>query len=355
MQIRAAIALLVLFANLHVFARDGWRFGGPVIDIRNDGSGKPARTNYLSIAGYRFSDAFGFTVYPDDTSDEIEETFGWSGTALHFITRFPEEPGKGQPRDRSLGYVEPTLFSRYASHAALPVLIALASTNAIYEMAYSNRYSTILGTLRHYPEESNTFRVLQLGGTDLLIQAYAPGTSVQNGDLVPLYAPYRNGFLRWSYTSTRTLENKVVFEYRRFLPKHPRQEPKDKMDVLCYRQVTGSLLFEKSTAVPLDLLPAIAEERLPIWDFRFRSRFEVGDNGGKGETLIQHFLTNKIWELNDSDSLMRATNIQLSDSTKKRSLAYIRAVFGSLLVVCFVAPIAGLYWRNSKTKSKSER
>ena len=93
-----------------------WSISGEVVDVRMSTS-HHGFTNKLSISGHLDNGLFLIDLTPTKSEDDIAESAGWDGELLYLITRFPDFPGKWLPRDKSLGYVEPNVFSRYASDA----------------------------------------------------------------------------------------------------------------------------------------------------------------------------------------------------------------------------------------------
>ena len=175
-----------------------WRISGTVTDIRFNMSGT-ARTNTLSVGGACQSDQFLVTVTPINTEDEIAETVGWDGHKLRLIQRYPETPGKGLARDQILGYVEPTVFSRYATHSTAGVLLAFADGKSLtYLQALEE--PIILGDLRAFPEEDNKYDVKISPDGSVNIVALSPGREVTPSGDVPVTG-FMDGFRRWVFAS----------------------------------------------------------------------------------------------------------------------------------------------------------
>jgi hypothetical protein len=153
-----------------------WRITGDVTDIRFNMIGK-ARTNTFSVEGAYQSDRFLVKINPINTEEEIAETVGWDGKKLRLLKRFPEEPGKGLPRDRARGIVEPTVFARYAIHATAGLLLGLADTNSLMYLQALEE-PVILGMVRAYPEEENTYELKLLLDGSVGITALTPGRRI---------------------------------------------------------------------------------------------------------------------------------------------------------------------------------
>ena len=135
-----------------------WSISGKVIDLQIFGAGLKA-SNTLSLTGYCSNGRFAVDLVPIKTLDEIAESAGWDGNDLFLIQRWPKS--KGLPRTKSIGYIEPTVFARYATPALTPVLGAFADSNELSRLESGSEIA-ILDTWREYPEESNTFTVVYL-------------------------------------------------------------------------------------------------------------------------------------------------------------------------------------------------
>lgn len=170
---RVAILLTsLLLSNLGFSAvpEGSWSISGKVIDMRITSAGLQA-SNTLSLTGHCSNGRFVIDLVPVKTQDEIAESAGWDGHDLFLIRRWPES--KGLPRTKSLGYIEPTIFSRYATPALTSVLSAFADSNELSRLE-SGSDIVILDTWREYPEESNTFTVGYLPSGGIQVTARSP-------------------------------------------------------------------------------------------------------------------------------------------------------------------------------------
>ena len=74
--------------------------------------------------------------------------------------RWPTDEIRGAPKTNALAFIEPTLFSSYASDHCAAVLMALASDEDFNVFNQPDRGPIILGDLRNYPEEDNRFDII---------------------------------------------------------------------------------------------------------------------------------------------------------------------------------------------------
>ena len=103
-----------------------------------------------------YQERFLIDMTPHGAEDEITERVGRDGGLIYPIQRYPRV--QNAPRTESLAAVEPTVFSRQATHALVSVMMAFAETKDLNCLT-SGKDVFILGNLRRYPEENNTFAV----------------------------------------------------------------------------------------------------------------------------------------------------------------------------------------------------
>ena len=158
-----------------------WSISGKIIDLRISSQGLRA-SNTLSLTGHCSNGCFVIDLVPIKTQDEIAESAGWDGNDLFLIQRWPKS--KGLPRTKSLGFIEPTVFSCYATPALTSVLSAFADSNQLSRLK-SGSEIVILNTWRDYPEESNTFTVGYLPLRGIQVTAQCPGLKIEKTGMVP--------------------------------------------------------------------------------------------------------------------------------------------------------------------------
>jgi len=211
---------------------------------------------------------------------------------LYRLSRFPDRPGKGQPRDRALGFVEPSVFSRYATAASTPVILSFASAEAL-ERLKQGKEMVILAKERKYPEEDNSYNVLHLGGV-ISITARAPGLEVGEKSDMPVQG-FENGFTRWTFESTEKMnpagEVEIRSTYTRFMPVKGR--------LVKIREVTSELTLKPSAKTTAPELPEIVEPELTVLDYSGRMRL-FPQNRGIVDQSVNYKLKNRKWDIDRS-------------------------------------------------------
>jgi hypothetical protein len=268
-----------------------WDISGDISDQRIESEQRTVN-NTFTLSGHYDGGRFLVDMNPVKSEDEIAETAGWDGEFFYMIDRFPKFPGKGLPRDKALGYVEPSVFSRYATHALASVLLAFADDNQLSRLE-KGQDLVILGDVRDYPEESNTYSVTHLSNGGVHIEALCPGLEVvATGAKVPI-PEFPKGFTRWTYESNLTgfdQENnsgELSVQYRRFIPVRGKLVQK--------RAVSGKILFSRGEAVA-DFLPRITQDALTVLDYGNRPQLApLYKTLGFADQNYMYKLTNHVW------------------------------------------------------------
>lgn len=229
--------LQVIFTNSVVGADHGFKVSGSITDIRFTVT-KRSFTNTLSVEGIRSDKGLLLEVTPVRSEDGIAESFGWDGDKLRIVQRYPSNPQKNLLRDKSLGYVESTIFSRYATHPSAGLLLAMASKDQLAVLQRKEE-PFILGGQRIYPEEQNEYRVQHLPEDGFTITATSPGRVLtQEGEeKIP---QFEQGFKRWVIDvkiMQKQTNSFINFDYQRFFPENGK--------LFLYRQVYGTMQLRK--------------------------------------------------------------------------------------------------------------
>jgi hypothetical protein len=265
-----------------------WRLSGNIDDVRMN-SGAVVRTNTLTVLGRYHNGNFLIDSVPQDNEDNIAESAGWDGDLLRLIQRYPKTHGT-MARTESLGKVEPTVYSRYATHAFVPMLLACADTNAL-EFVNSGTNIIILGNLRDFPEENDTFEVnYRSNGVD--IKAVCHGGEEMNsmGVMVPVQG-FENGFTRWTFASDLKMSDPngglLLVQYERFYPGNGKLHQQ--------RKVTGKIQLTRDTESISTFTPTIEETNLLVNDYRYRAMLYPLSKGVVDQ-YSAYYLTNHSWE-----------------------------------------------------------
>jgi hypothetical protein len=282
--------LFILLVNLLLYnlglggVPDGsWSVSGKVVDMRISSTGLQA-SNTLSLTGHGSNGCFVIDLVPIKTQDEIAESAGWDGNDLFLIQRWPKS--KGLPRTESLGFIEPTVFSRYATPALTSVLSAFADSNELSRLK-SGGEIVILNTYRSYPEESNTFTVGYLSSGGIQVTAQCPGLKFDmTGKLLPVQG-FEHGFTRWTFTSNLKGTNALLTEYNRFDP--------DQEKLVQTRKVISEISFEGENAGASGFQPEIKENRLVVFDYSQRQTLLQFYREGLTDQNHTYYLTNHLW------------------------------------------------------------
>jgi hypothetical protein len=264
------------------------RISGDVVDVLVGAT--QSITNTLSITGSYNNGHFQIDLTPINASDNIAESVGWDGEFLRIIQRFPDLPGNNQPRDRSLAFVEPDVFSRYATHALACVLLAFADSNMLTRIE-AGQELVILGNERRYPEEDNSYTVRRGPSGDVEITALCSGQEIGPSGKLPLEG-FQDGFTRWTHKSSMTSAHgtepdTLVAEYNRYKPL--------KGKLIQERLVTAKIIFGLDQTPASDFRPTISENSLTVMDYSGRSQlFPL--NKGIVDQNYTYTLTNKAWD-----------------------------------------------------------
>lgn len=359
----------LLFANLLAFARssavavefNSAKITGTIVCLRLNPQGAALATNLSSFNGVYQEGKFLVDISPDATEDEIEESAGWNGQLLYLIQRWPDARGKALPRTNSLGYKEPTIFSRYATHSTAALLMALADSSAVFALTNTS-LPILLGSARLYPEEKNQ-RILNFTALgDWRVRTICPAFTVEkDGKLLPLDSSvYSSGFLRWTFSahvsSVNTSDIIITFEYERFRPKPKAQKPSSADDLIKDWQVEGTLRMEKSSVEVSNFLPAITEKSLPVWDFSSRMEYASAAGNFDRDYLFEYSVTNGSWEASEHNAIKGAAVTELGVqiiAERQRKYSSLRWVYYGLVVVIILAfPLLMTLKRRNKTNSE---
>lgn len=323
-----------------------WRISGTLTDIRFNMSGT-ARTNTLSVGGVCQGDEFLVTVTPIDTEDEIAEAVGWDGQKLRLVQRYPGTPGKGMARDQILGYVEPSVFSRYATHSTAGVLLALAGGKSLaYLQALEE--PVILGDLRAFPEEDNKYEVKISPDGSVNIVAQSPGSEVTPSGNVRVTG-FMDGFTRWVFASNLVPfsgqgEFQQRFDYKRFSPVNGR--------LFLYRQVRGDLKLEAAGHVQSNFQPEIHEASVIVRDFSSRRELHPFIKGFS-DYFFGYILTNRAWDFDEEIIKSEIKNVKVALMAKGLPKQRLANSFGGstrrpfivvTLVIFSLGFVCGLLW-----------
>lgn len=284
-----------------------WLLSGEIADVQG-GVGGSETKNRLSLKGHYAGGKFLIDLVPISTQDNIAESVGWDGGFLRLIQRFPSTPG-GRFRDSSVGFVEPSVFSRYASDALTSVLLAFAGSNSIEQLTEGNDF-VVLGVDRLYPEEDNTYEIKHVGKLGIEMAALCPAEKVTRAGRTPI-AGFENRFLRWSFRSTfidwtATNSGLLEVEYKRFKPLEG-----SKGRLLCVRHVSGKIIFQKDPFQIAAFHPNISEDDLRVLDYSYRHElFPLSK--GISDQCYPYVLTNHAWDFD--------TNIVAASFLERRAV-----------------------------------
>jgi len=270
-----------------------WSITGKVIDLQTTTS------NTLSLTGHCSNGRFVIDLVPVNTRDDITESAGWDGNDLFLIQRWPES--KGLPRTHSIGYIEPTVFSRYATPALTSVLSAFADSNELSRLESGNEI-VILNSWCSYPEESNTFTVGYLPSGGIQVTARCPGLKIDKTGMLPVEG-FEHGFTRWTFTSNPKGPNALLTEYDRFDPQQGK--------LVQTREVTSEILLEKEDAGARGFQPEITENSLTVADYSQRQTLFQFDKEGLTDQNRSYEVTNHLWNFVDN------SNITATDFAKR--------------------------------------
>ena len=272
-----------------------WGLSGNLEDLRLSG-GQIRVTNRFTLDGHYDHERFLVNLTPQGSEDNVAESAGWDGELFYLIAHYPNysaaDAGKALrdlPRTESLGKVEPTVFSRYATPGLASVLLAFAGTNAL-ERLQSGNDIFILNGQRRYPEENNTFKVKR-GPSSLDLEAICHGGEERGpAGFVPIQG-FAAGFTRWTYHADLNLRDPsngvISVRYRRF---HP-----SKGKLLLETQVTGQIQLRPDRNPVSVFRPAITESSLLVDDYGCRPMLFPHNKGIVDQCCI-YPLTNHVWD-----------------------------------------------------------
>jgi len=299
------LGLFLLPTVMADLPKGSWSMSGDIVDVRMSSRG-PEFTNTLSLTGHYDNGRFLIDLVPIKSEDEIAESAGWDGNILRVIQRGPKFPGKSLPPDMSLGIVEPSVFSRYATHALTSVLLAFAGSNAMSRLE-AGQDLVILGGERLYPEENNTYTIKYLSSNNVEIEAICPGQQIESTGMVPVIG-FEHGFTRWMHKSSLTNINgtndasMLLVEYKRFRPFNGK--------LIQERSVIGSILFRLEEPIVSDFRPIIKENVLSVRDYSCRELLFPLSKGLIDQNYMYN-LTSKNWNFD--------TNIIVAEFEKRKT------------------------------------
>jgi hypothetical protein len=280
-----------------------WKFSGTVNDDLHGANGSVVMHQTLAVSGYFENGSFILTVDPKKSLQNIWESAGWDGKLLRIVQNFPDKPGPAQPRNQWVGIVEPNVFSRHASIATTSVLMAFANSNILASIRQGGEL-IILGELRLYPEEDNTYEINQLPSGGLEIRAICPGQKVARGGNIPLTG-FEHGFNRWTYhstvdrpDSTNSMDSyKLKTEFEQFRPVGGR--------LLREHHIIGNLEFEKCDSKVTNFRPEINLDALSVRDYSGRPVI-FPQNKGAVDQFYPYTLTNHLWNFDQQKIISNA-------------------------------------------------
>jgi hypothetical protein len=271
-----------------------WAISGKVIDLQISSAGIQA-SNTLALTGHCSNGRLVIDLVPIKTRDNIAESVGWDGNDLFLIQRYPKFPN-GQLRTESMGYIEPTIFSRYATPALTSVLTAFADSNELSRLESGN-YMVILDVWRNYPEESNTYTVAYLPSGGIQVTARCPGLKIEGADNMSPIQGFEHGFIRWTFTSSLKDVNTLLTEHDRFDPQQGK--------LVRTRKVTSEIMLEKEDAGACsNFQPEITEKSLTVRDYSARQRLSQFYKEGLFEQAHVYTLTNHLWNFANNSNIV---------------------------------------------------
>jgi len=324
-----------------------YRLSGRIISyFRFTTSGIPLATNVIRVEGVIIGGQFGASLFPEQTA-ETEEHIGWNGECVYVLKRFPEWLGKNLPRKYSLAYLEPTVYSRYATGEGKSLAMALADHAAAQALTNKESPPMILTHLRMYPEEASQYSMDYVRRYEWSAKCICPGIEIdQQGRSNALAEVYANGFLRWEFAcrleETNEAGMKVSFETRAYHPKPKPYKPRHAGDLQLSGVITGSLtIVADATVSQTDILPVIQEDSLPVWDFRQRKAFAAAHGSYDRDYLVKTFITNRQWQQADMTAVKDAAITELGIHILKERGSkpdYKKYIFTAVFVLILFAP-----------------
>lgn len=273
-----------------------WAVSGNIVDYGMAAHG-PIFTNTLTLSGHYADGRFILDTTPVKTMDDVAESAGWDGRLLYLIQRGSPVPHvEGTPRTNGIAYLEPAVFSNYATYALAAVLLSFANSNQLADLE-EKKIPLILGRIRIYPEESNTYVIGHNLTNVTEIEAICPGLRPGNTGLEPIPG-FEQGFTRWKFKSRVLATNetdgswKLAVEYDEFMGKYILPTRRQLQD----RQVTAEIVFQREAQPAATYLPAITEKKLGVMDYSTRLELFQWTKGAY-DWHCDYFLTNQQWNL----------------------------------------------------------
>lgn len=361
---KGGVLLLVLISYAlsgRAVVPDGaWSLSGDLTDTLNTLPGYHF-TNHLSVTGEYSNHKFLVDIQPVKTQDEIAEYVGWDGDLLRLIQRFPEYPGKGLPRDKSIAYVEPDVFSHCATIPTTGLLLALADAESLAYLR-NPKEAFIIGGRRIFPEERNQYQITTSALTSE-IEAITPGFLVTGQGEDPIDA-FPKGFKRWAFSSSITNSGSsnegqlMTFKLDCFFP--------NKTNLFRSRTIRGSIRLERKADARAEFLPEISEPSLQVLDMSSR-RYLFEQNQGASDYSYPYVLKNKKWDFDQNIVKNEASAVKtaiiakgLPAEIKRLSQPmYLpsknrRALIGLFMAVIFIA-FPALFWFKSRAGVRSKQ
>jgi hypothetical protein len=269
-----------------------WAFSGNILDYGMASRG-PIFTNTFTITGHCSNGHFILDTTPIKTMDDVAESAGWDGNLLCLIQRGSPIPhNNGAPRTNCIGYVEPNVFSYYATYGLSAVLTSFADSNQLADLE-QKKMPVILGRLRIYPEENNTYKVTHSDLNSTEIEAICPGLRPGRIGLEPIPG-FEQGFTRWKFKSSLVPTNGTWIlsaQYDEPLAKLIKPTTKQLQD----RAVTVEIFFQPETQAVTSFRPPITEQRLGVMDYSARKDFFPWTKG-QFDWHCDYYLTNQQWD-----------------------------------------------------------
>lgn len=285
-----ALLAVVLAAQAFGATRQQWRIEAEIVDTRISLAG-PQATNVFKVIGYYSDGRFQLDSDPVKTEDEIAESVGYDGTFLYLIQRYPDYPGKHLPRDKALAYVEPTIYSRYATDALAGMLMGFANDASLAQLQ-TRETQVILGVRRLYPEEDNKYHITRTSEY-VEIEAMCPPFRADGLQLTPIEG-IDQPFRRWVHkTSFNAVKNNTgvqsfTFEYDRYWPV--------KGKLYQERRVAGKVTLYPANEDLTTFKPLITENRLRILDYTGRAVLYPYNKGIADQSYLYE-TTNHSWDV----------------------------------------------------------
>jgi hypothetical protein len=367
---KAALSRFVLFLCLNLLlssnamadsSTNRWSISGQITDIGMAGK-NPIFTNTFSLTGHYDDGQFLLDLVPIKSIVDVAESVGWDGKVLRLIARWSDIPNETSSRTNSIAYIEPTVFSRYSSYSLQSILVAFADSNSISNLE-KGLTPVILGPMRTYPEEYNTYQVKHQTSGYTEIEATSPGLELGLSGLVPIKG-FEQGFTRWTHRSNFADVIGLTNGIREFFVEYNRYSPVNKK-LIQIRAVTGKFVLQQENQDDVVFRPKITEQKLTVKDYS--SRFELDSwTKGAADWCCFYDLANQNW--NFDTNKVRAQVSQVKENMKERGgypkdlLAVANTVYAyksrpawgihRIAIICFMVGFsiftAGALWIGSR-------